>query len=225
MPIMQDNKKSVDNSALPVQRPLIIGLTGGIACGKTAIASLFVKLGVPLVDADMIAREVVMPGSPLLLKLKEAFGDIIMNDDGSLRRSRLREIVFNSNNPQKIETLNAIMQPAIKARLQEAVLSYTAPYVIAMIPLLFEQHLEHLVDRVLVVDVKPQLQLQRLMLRDSIDEKLARAMIARQVSRNLRIKNADDLVESDDSPLDQKYDVVVKLHANYLELAKKLNSF
>ncbi len=225
MAIMQYDKKTKDNIPLLGKRPLIIGLTGGIACGKTAIASLFAKLGVPLVDADVIAREVVMPGSPLLLQLKEAFGGEIIKADGSLKRSLLREIVFDSNNPKQIENLNAIMQPAIKSRLKEAVLSYKVPYVIAVIPLLFEQNLTHLVDRVLVVDVKPELQLQRLMFRDGIDEKLARAMIANQVSRDIRIKNADDLVESDDSPLDQKYDVVVKLHANYLELAKKLNSF
>ena len=219
---MQNDNNSKTDTFLHTKRPFVIGLTGGIACGKSAIVSLFSKLEVPIVDADLIARDVVMPGSLLLLKLEETFGSDIINEDGSLKRKRLREIVFDNHNPTFVARLNAIMQPAIKAKLEETVLSYSVPYVIAVIPLLIEQHLEHLVDRILVVDVDPKLQLQRLMLRDSIDEKLAQSMIESQINRETRIAKADDLIESDDSPLDQKYDVVVKLHKTYLELAKKI---
>ncbi len=201
-------------------RPFVVGLTGGIACGKSSIASIFAGLKVPVVDADDIARRVVEKGSPVLLRLKEHFGEKIINADGTLNRKRLREIAFDKDRPENLEALNSIMQKDIQNRIKTEIEKIDAPYVIAMVPLLFEQHLEHLVDRVLVVDVAPDLQLQRVMLRDNIDEKLATAMIQKQLSRELRIKKADDLIESDDSPLDKKVNVVLKLHNKYLNLAK-----
>ncbi len=201
-------------------RPFVVGLTGGIACGKSSIASMFADLKVPVVDADVIARRVVEKGSPLLLRLRDRFGAEVISADGTLNRKRLREIAFDEDRPENLEALNSIMQSDIQNTLKREIEKIESPYVIAVVPLLFEQHLEFLVDRVLVVDVAPDLQLRRLMLRDSIDEKLARSMIEKQVSREFRVKKADDLIESDDSPLDKKVNVVLELHHKYLSLTK-----
>ncbi len=209
-------KSSVFNN-----RPFVVGLTGGIACGKSSIASIFEELGVPVVDADIVARDVVEVGKPLLKLLVSKFGDEILNDDGSLNRRALREIVFDPKDKGKLHTLNSLMAPAILNELKRQISSKESDYVIAMIPLLFEHKLEFLVDRVLVIDVPEELQLQRLMLRDNITPQLAHSMIQNQVPRDYRLKKADDLIESDDSPLDKKRNVVVKLHNEYIQLAIK----
>lgn len=202
-----------------LKSPFRVGLTGGIACGKSGIASLFSKLNVPVVDTDVVAREVVMPGTALLGKLAERFGQNIIKDDGSLDRRLLRKIAFDNCHPENLKDLNALMAPAIENETVRQVMEKTSPYVIVCIPLLFEHHLEFMVDRILVVDVEPSLQLKRLMLRDSIDRELALSMIASQVDRKTRIKKADDLIKSDSSPLDKKTDLVLKLHNLYQQLA------
>ena len=132
----------------------VVGLTGGIACGKSSIASLFEKLGITVVDADLIARAVVEKGSPILLELQQAFGDNILNEDKTLNRKLMRQIVFDKEHPEKLDKLNSIIQPAIRKAMIEELQKAQGPYVIAMIPLLFEHHLEYLVDRVLVVDIE-----------------------------------------------------------------------
>lgn len=202
-----------------LKSPFRVGLTGGIACGKSGIASLFSKLDVPVVDTDVVAREVVIPGTALLEKLAQRFGQNIIKDDGSLDRRLLRKIAFDNSHPENLKDLNALMAPAIENETVRQVMEKTSPYVIVCIPLLFEHHLEFMVDRILVVDVEPSLQLKRLMLRDSIDRELALSMIASQVDRKTRIKKADDLIKSDSSPLDKKTDLVLKLHNLYQQLA------
>lgn len=208
------------------KKPFVVGLTGGIACGKSSIASLFASLGVPVVDADKVARDIVDVGSPLLKILASEFGADIINEDGSLNRRKLREIVFDPNDKEKLLVLNSLMAPAIHKELKRQILlkGQNADYVIAMIPLLFEHKLEFLVDRVLVVDVDDDLQLKRVMARDNISAELARSMIENQVSREYRVKKADDLIESDDSPLDKKLNVVLKLHNEYKQLSSKTNN-
>ena len=201
----------------------VVGLTGGIACGKSSIASLFEKLGITVVDADLIARAVVEKGSPILLELQQAFGDNILNEDKTLNRKLMRQIVFDKEHPEKLDKLNSIIQPAIRKAMIEELQKAQGPYVIAMIPLLFEHHLEYLVDRVLVVDIKEDLQLERLVNRDHIDKNLALNIIAKQVDRPTRIKKADDLIKSDNSPLDKKVNLVLKLHNLYLKLASGNN--
>ncbi|MBP5244165.1 MAG: dephospho-CoA kinase [Succinivibrio sp.] len=208
------------------KKPFVVGLTGGIACGKSSIASLFASLGVPVVDADKVARDIVEVGSPLLKILASEFGEDIINEDGSLNRRKLREIVFDPNDKDKLLVLNSLMAPAIHSELKRQILlkGQNADYVIAMIPLLFEHKLEFLVDRVLVVDVDDDLQLKRVMSRDHISMDLARSMIENQVSREYRVKKADDLIESDDSPLDKKLNVVLKLHNEYKQLSSQKNN-
>ncbi len=201
----------------------VVGLTGGIACGKSSIASLFEKLGITVVDADLIARAVVEKGSPILLELQQVFGDNILNENKTLNRKLMRQIVFDKEHPEKLDKLNSIIQPAIRKAMIEELQKAQGPYVIAMIPLLFEHHLEYLVDRVLVVDIEEDLQLERLVNRDHIDKNLALNIIAKQVDRPTRIKKADDLIKSDNSPLDKKVNLVLKLHNLYLKLASGNN--
>lgn len=203
--------------------PFIIGLTGGIACGKSGIASLFAKLNVPIVDADIVARTVVEPGTPLLKTLTIRFGVDILTKEGSLDRRKLREIAFNPKHPNNLADLNALMSPAIINELTNQIRQKDAPYVIMVVPLLFEHHLEHLVDRILVVDVEEEIQLKRLLKRDSISETIAKSMIANQVDRQTRIKKADDLIKSDEQALDKKRDLVLKLHNQYLQFSNKKN--
>lgn len=210
---------SLSGSKTDEKLPFRVGLTGGIACGKSGIASLFAKLDVPIVDTDVIAREVVMPGTTLLGKLSYRFGHNIIKADGSLDRRLLRQIAFDKSHPENLKDLNALMAPAIEAETVRQVKAKDSPYVIICIPLLFEHHLEYMVDRILVVDVEPTLQLERLMSRDGIDRELALSMIASQVDRDTRIKKADDLIESDSSPLDKKGNLVLKLHNLYQQLA------
>ncbi len=221
---LSENKASakdvVSSSAkTPDKIPFRVGLTGGIACGKSGIASLFAKLNVPIVDTDVIAREVVMPGTKLLGKLASRFGQHIIKADGSLDRRQLRQIAFDKTHPENLKDLNALMAPAIEDETVRQVKAQHSPYVIICIPLLFEHHLEYMVDRILVVDVEPTIQLERLISRDGIDKELARSMIASQVDRETRLKKADDLIESDNSPLDKKGDLVLKLHNLYQQLA------
>lgn len=205
------------------QKKFIVGLTGGIACGKSSIANLFKKLNVSIVDADQVARDVVEKGTPLLEKIRLTFGDEVIQTDGSLDRKKLREIVFAKGADDKLKTLNDLMRNDIQSTIKKRIEEATGQYVIVMVPLLFEHHLENTVDRILVVDVDENLQKQRLCNRDKIDIELAENMIKNQVSRTFRLEHCHDLIKSDNSPLDKKFNVVLKLHKMYLQMADKKN--
>lgn len=205
------------------QKKFIVGLTGGIACGKSSIANLFKKLNVSIVDADQVARDVVEKGTPLLEKIRQTFGDEVIQTDGSLDRKKLRAIVFAKGADDKLKTLNDLMRNDIQSTIKKRIEETTGQYVIVMIPLLFEHHLENTVDRILVVDVDENLQKQRLCNRDKIDIELAENMIKNQVSRTFRLEHCHDLIKSDNSPLDKKFNVVLKLHKMYLQMADKKN--
>lgn len=200
-------------------RPFRVGLTGGIACGKSGISSLFAKLGVPIIDTDIISREVVRPGTATLVRLTQTFGEQILLEDGTLNRKKLRKIVFNGEQKDALDKLNSIMAPAIEEETLRQIEQCEAPYVLVVIPLLFEHHLESFVDRILVVDATMEIQLKRLINRDGIDEKLALSMIHSQIDRETRIKKADDLIESDESSLDKKFNLVLKLHKLYQQIS------
>ena len=200
----------------------IVGLTGGIGSGKSTIANLFAKLGVPLVDADIVAREVVEKGSPLLTKIAEHFGDQILTAQGELNRAALRERVFH--NESEKQWLNNLLHPAIRERMQQQLSVQTAPYTLFVVPLLIENKLTTICDRILVVDVSPQTQLTRAAQRDQNNpEKIQRIMNA-QVSQQERLKWADDVINNDTElaqnllHLQQK---VLELHRFYLQQAKK----
>ena len=205
------------------QRKFIVGLTGGIASGKSAIATLFKRLGVNIVDADQVARDVVQKGTALLEKIRLTFGDEVILSDGSLNRKRLREIVFAQGAQDKLKTLNELMRNDIQSTIKKRIDEALGRYVIVMVPLLFEHHLENTVDRILVVDVDETLQKKRLCQRDNIDLELAENMIKNQVSRAFRLEHCHDLIKSDDSPLDKRFNVVLKLHKMYQQMAEQKN--
>lgn len=199
-------------------RTLCIVLTGGIACGKTAISDNFKKLSVPVFDTDVISRELTAQGQPLLTSLKEHFGADIISASGELDRRALRLKVFGDE--KALSELNQITHPAIMNELRYRIGECNAPYAIAVIPLFFEGKNQDIADRVLVADVNEQTQLQRLIQRDHIDEKTALNMIASQVSRSYRREHADDLIETDHTTLEEIKEAVIKLHSFYLTLNK-----
>jgi dephospho-CoA kinase len=195
-----------------------IGLTGGIASGKSTVAELFAALQVPVIDTDKIAREVVEPGQPPLEKLVERFGTGILTPDGHLDRPKLRDIVFSD--PLARADLEALTHPAIGSAVETLAAAAGGPYQILVIPLLVEKGLGNRLDRVLVVDCPEALQVQRLRARDGSSAAQAQAILDAQASRAARLKAADDVIhnESDVAALRQQ---VQTLHRHYLELANK----
>ncbi|WP_426801127.1 dephospho-CoA kinase [Xanthomonas campestris] len=192
----------------------IIGLTGGIASGKSALAAEFEKLGVPVIDADIVARQVVAPG-PILNAIADQFGREILLPDGTLDRQALRQIVFGD--PTQRRALEAITHPAIRAELQRAALAADSLYAIVAIPLLTEaggRATYPWLDRILVVDVSVATQHDRLMQRDSIKTALAHQMITAQASREQRLAIADDVVRNDRDPARLRQEAL-KLHMSY----------
>ncbi|WP_404357725.1 dephospho-CoA kinase [Methylotuvimicrobium sp. KM1] len=195
---------------------LKIGLTGGIGSGKTTIADLFAKLDVPVIDADDIAREVVEPGSQALEQIRNAFGERVIAADGNLDRGAMRELVFADTEQKR--KLEAIVHPMVRQSILKRVASLDASYCVICIPLLVESGMVNLVDRVLVVDCPVETQIERVTKRDCLDEKIVRAIIASQATREQRKALANDLIDNatSDSMLAEQ---VKKLHNLYLYLS------
>ena len=187
---------------------LKIALTGGIACGKSSVSQIFKEMGVPIIDLDVIAREVVKPNTQGLTELVSNFGDDILNADKTLNRQSLRQQLFD--HPSKQQLIEEILHPQILARMQMDIESLNTQLVIIEVPLLVEQNLSHLFDRVIVVDCSEENQLKRLLQRENIDEDLAKTMISAQASREQRLelgeKISTDVIEnnSDILSLEQK---------------------
>jgi dephospho-CoA kinase len=199
--------------------PLLIALTGGIASGKTAVAELFASLGVPVLDTDQIARDVVAPGSPALGELVAEFGAQILDAQGKLDRARMRERVFGD--PQQRLKLEAITHPAIRAELARRSAAAGGDYQIHVIPLLVETGRAEVYDRVLVVDCPEEAQIERLMARDGASRARAEEILAAQVSREERLNAAHDVIENTGT-LEDLERFVQTLHRNYALLAQKL---
>ncbi|WP_043112998.1 dephospho-CoA kinase [Solimonas flava] len=196
--------------------PLTIGLTGGIASGKSLVQSLFEGLGVPVLDADRVAREVVAVGTPGLAEIAQTFGAGFLLPDGELDRRRMREHVFAD--PSALKRLEAITHPRIRERMRAWRSAQTAPYCMLSVAILLEAKMQDLVDRVLLVDAPVEVQLTRLTQRDGIDETLARRMLAAQLDREARLAAAHDvLVNAGDIATTQA--AVAEFHAYYLRLA------
>ena len=193
-----------------------VGLTGGIASGKTTVANLFAALGVAIVDTDVLAREVVAPGSPLLPRIAEHFGAGVLAGDGSLDRRALREKVFASEAERR--WLEQLTHPAIRELTDSRSATAPGPYVIVAIPLLVETRGGGRFSRVLVVDCEPELQLARLQARDGITRAAAEKMLAAQVSRAERLSAADDVIHND-GDIARLRDQVEKLHRGYVAAA------
>ena len=195
---------------------LVIGLTGGIGSGKTAVSDRFARLGVPIIDTDRLARELVEPGQPALAEIVAEFGPDCLDGEGRLQRSRLRERVFAD--PTGRRRLEAILHPRIRALARERIAGLTVPYCLLVIPLLAETGMTDLVDRVLVVDAPEATQIRRVMARDGVTEEQTRHVLAAQATRSQRLALADEIVENagDLAVLD---DQVTALHRRYLTLA------
>jgi dephospho-CoA kinase len=206
-------------TASPNAPALLIALTGGIASGKSAVAEEFAKLGVPVLDTDQIARDVVAPGSPALGQLVAEFGPEILDGNGRLDRAHMRERVFDD--PEQRRKLEAITHPAIRAELARRSAEAGGDYQIHVIPLLVETGRADAYDRVLVVDCPEEAQLQRLQARDGSSREQAEEILAAQVSREERLDAAHDVIENTGTLADlQRF--VQTLHRNYELLAQKL---
>jgi dephospho-CoA kinase len=196
---------------------LIIGLTGGIACGKSVVADAFVTLGAGLVDTDRIARDVVAPGTPGLREIVREFGPGALLPGGELDRAGMRRRIFAD--PASRSKLEAIMHPLIRARTLEELRALCAPYAVVAVPLLLETGFAEMVDRILVVDCAPETQLERLMRRDRLGADEARAIVAAQIDRAARLDAADDVIDND-GDLEACRAQVAELHERYLKLAE-----
>lgn len=205
-------------SNLLAPNKFVVGLTGGIASGKTTISNMFAKLNVCIVDADQIARDVVAKGSELLDKLCAYFGTEILQADKSLNRRALRNIVFADKT--KLSYLNSLMHPAIREQMQMQCQNATSDYVIAAIPLLFENNMSLCVNRILVASCNYEIQVQRTMQRDNCTKENAIAIISSQLDNKQRCAMADDIIQTDACSLTQMYQHVIELHNMYVNLAK-----
>ncbi|MCC5859170.1 MAG: dephospho-CoA kinase [Ectothiorhodospiraceae bacterium] len=201
------------------QRVFTIGLTGGIASGKTTVSDTFQALGADVIDADVAARAVVEPGEPGLQELVERFGPDILQADGSLDRTALRRQIFQE--PSARKEVEAILHPRIRDWIRDRLASSPGPYAVLVVPLLVEggrEGLVRMVDRVLVVDVPESVQIERLMARDGSDDAQARAILAAQASRQQRLDAADDVITNTDTP-EALRTAVEALHQRYLRMA------
>jgi dephospho-CoA kinase len=196
--------------------PFRVALTGGIASGKTTVANMFAERGVPLIDTDVIARQVVEPGQPALAEVIAAFGVDVLDADGRLDRRRMRARIFSD--PTARQRLEAILHPAIRAEMERRSQEAVGPYQVLVIPLLAEGKRRDHVDRVLLVDVPEELQIQRLLMRDRVSHEQARASLDAQATRAERLALADDVVRNSGC-VDDLRNEVAKLHAKYLALA------
>jgi dephospho-CoA kinase len=198
--------------------PLRIGLTGGIASGKSTVADMFADLGVPVIDTDVISREVVAPGEPALAEIREAFGPGVIAADGTLDRAAMRSLVFGDSAARR--RLEAILHPKIGKVTREQADAAEGAYQIIVVPLLVESPLRGFVDRVLVVDCDEDTQVTRLLARDTETEEQARRILAAQSSRAERLAIADDVI-SNDGNLDAVREQVRVLHRRYLVLVSR----
>ena len=196
--------------------PFRVALTGGIASGKSTVANLFAELGVPLIDTDVIAREVVEPGRPALAAIVAAFGPGVLDAQGCLDRRRMRERIFAD--PAAKQRIEAILHPAIRAEMERQSRVAGGPYQVLVIPLLAESGRRDHVDRVLLVDVPEALQVQRLALRDGVSREQAEAALNAQATRAERLAIADDVIQNS-GRVDELKQQVRALHEKYVRLA------
>jgi dephospho-CoA kinase len=198
-------------------RRLRIGLTGGIASGKSTVAQRFTELGVPVIDADVAARAVVAPGTPGLAGVIERFGPSVLAQNGELDRRALRDLIFS--NPGARRDLESILHPLIRADMERIADHAVGPYIVMAIPLLIEGGPSDRVDRILVVDVDEAVQLRRVMERDGCTAEQARAILASQSNRSARLAAADDVLQNAGTVTDLRQ-AVDRLHERYLRLAE-----
>lgn len=203
--------------AAPQSPILTVGLTGGVASGKSTAAQAFRALGAPLLNADEVAREVVARGTPALEQIRRDFGVEFLTPAGELDRPKMRQHVFAV--PQTRQALERITHPAIRERMTAWRAAQTGPYCILDVPILIESGMDVLVDRILVIDVPAEVQVARLRERDRIGDELAQRMLTAQAPRETRLARADDVIANTGS-VAQLCAAAGQLHAFYLDLAR-----
>ena len=192
---------------------MIIGLTGGIGSGKTAVSDAFQDLGITIVDADLASRIVVQKGKPSLKKIAEHFGNEILNENSELDRAKLREIIFNSD--EEKNWLESLLHPAIANQIQDELKASSSPYTILVSPLLLETNQKEYCNKVLVVDVPVELQVERTLKRDQVSEGQVKSIIKAQISRKNRLEFADEVIINDGS-LEELHSTVMKFHQKFI---------
>jgi dephospho-CoA kinase len=195
---------------------LKIGLTGGIGCGKTTVSNLFAAYGIPVLDADIIARELTAPGQPALAAMVREFGEHIL-ENGHLNRKKLRDLIFQAPNCK--QRLEEILHPLIYEAMNERMKKLQAPYCILVIPLLIETGRQTMVDRILVVDCPPEIQQRRVKRRDGLSDEVFDRIAGAQAPRAQKLAQASDIIENRESTIHLKEQVEM-LHAAYLALAR-----
>ncbi|UDG81397.1 Dephospho-CoA kinase [Candidatus Profftia lariciata] len=193
----------------------IVALTGGIGSGKSTVSEAFRRLGVPIIDADIIARQIVSIGSPVIKQIADKFGSNILLKDGGLNRTALRKIIFNK--PYKRIWLNNLLHPLIYKETQRQIIEIDAPYILWVIPLLIEKQLFSHAQRVLVVDIDPKLQIKRIIMRDNISRKQVKKILSVQTTRIQRLLYADDIINNN-GYYESITSYVLILHSYYLNL-------
>jgi dephospho-CoA kinase len=194
----------------------VVGITGGIGSGKTTVTDLFAKYAIEVIDADVIAREVVEPGTPALKAIINKFGQSVLDESDSLDRAKLRSLVFNDIEVKN--WLNQLLHPAIRRQMLLQTQQAKSDYCLLSVPLLVENKLNEQVDRVVIVDVDEPTQLQRTLLRDKTNEKQIRAIMSAQATRQQRLEVADDVIDNNGGT-DALFKQVIQLHQYYLQLA------
>lgn len=198
----------------------IVALTGGIGSGKSTVSDEFSRLGVPIVDADIIARQIVEPGTIALQAIAKHFGSSILLADGILDRKKLRESIFNQ--PNEKQWLNSLLHPQIQLETSRQIATIKTSYILWVVPLLIENNLYSRANRILVVDVSPNTQLQRTMVRDNTSLHQAKQILAAQTSREMRLSLADDVLNNDGSTT-ELITKIKQLHQKYLNLVHEFN--
>jgi len=195
---------------------LIIGLTGGIASGKTTVADIFhQQFTIDLIDADIIARQVVEKGSEGLQAIEAHFGASILDEQGNLDRGQLRERIFSC--PEEKQWLNGLLHPMIRQQMQVEIDNVRSPYALLVVPLLIENQLQSMVDRVLVVDVDTKTQVARTMQRDGVSLQQVESILSAQLSREERLQHADDIITNNESNR-ELLPQITQLHQKYLAI-------
>ena len=194
---------------------MIIGLTGGIGSGKTAVSDLFKELGITIVDADLASRVVVQKGREELTKISEHLGRDILNSNGELDRAQLRDIIFNSEE-EKL-WLESLLHPAIASQIQKELDSSNSPYTVLVSPLLLETNQRNFCNKVLVVDVPEEIQIQRTAERDNVSEEQIKSIISSQIDRDSRLEQADEVIVNDGSIQDLE-NKVQELHKKFISV-------
>lgn len=192
----------------------IVGLTGGIGSGKTTVSDMFAELGIDIIDADVVAREVVEPGSDALTDIKQYFGADYINSQGGLDRTKLRTRIFS--HPDDKRWLNSLLHPIIRQEMTKQLASAKSKYCILVAPLLLENGLNKLVNQVLVVDINQDTQVMRTLARDPSSTAEIKKIIASQMPRQEKLKLADDIICNENTDLGKLKQNVLILHQNYL---------